>query len=73
LRERAENLARVSRIMGANARPTWNRSGSAPHALSDVEVFCTEKDPGFFAALRMTQKKIAPASVRILDMLGARF
>ena len=31
-------------------------SSSAPHALSEVEVFRTEKDSGFFAALRMTQK-----------------
>ncbi len=36
------------------------RSSSAPRALSEVEVYCTEKDPGFFAALRMTQKKSAP-------------
>ena|SRR5271168_2823452 len=34
-----------------------NRSGSASHAPSEVEVFCAEKDPGFFATLRMTQKK----------------
>jgi hypothetical protein len=38
-------------------------SSSASHALSEVEVFCAEKDSGFFAALRMTQKKRAPARV----------
>ena len=32
-------------------------SNSAPRAPSGGEVSCTEKDPGFFAALRMTQKK----------------
>ena len=31
-------------------------SSSAPRAPSEVEVSCTEKDPGFFAALRMTQR-----------------
>jgi hypothetical protein len=34
-------------------------SSSASHALSEVEVFCAEKDSGFFAALRMTQKEAA--------------
>jgi hypothetical protein len=38
-------------------------SSSASHALSEVEVFCAEKDSGFFAALRMTQKKRVPARV----------
>ena len=33
------------------------RSSSAPRALSEVEMFCTQKDSGFFAALRMTQTK----------------
>jgi hypothetical protein len=27
-------------------------------ALSEVDVSCVEKDPGFFAALRMTQKSV---------------
>jgi hypothetical protein len=38
-------------------------SSSASHALSEVKVFCAEKDSGFFAALRMTQKKRVPARV----------
>jgi len=54
-------------------------SSSASHALSEVEVFCAEKDSGFFPfggaqgfgwwkrsypeALRMTQKKRVPARV----------
>jgi hypothetical protein len=29
-------------------------SGAASRAPSGGEVFCAEKDPGFFAALRMT-------------------
>jgi hypothetical protein len=54
-------------------------SSSASHALSEVEVFCAEKDSGFFPfggaqgfgwwkrsypeALRMTQNKRVPARV----------
>jgi len=54
-------------------------SSSASHALSEVEVFCAEKDSGFFPfvcaqgfgwwkrsypeALRMTQKKRVPACI----------
>jgi hypothetical protein len=47
----SETLARLRRI----------RSSSAPRALSEVEVFCAEKDPGFFAALRMTTREGALA------------
>ena len=43
------------------------RNSSAAHAPSEVEVFCAEKDPGFFAALRMTQEK-----ERISDAEGAK-
>ncbi len=53
------------------AHPAQARSGAAPHALSGVEVFCAEKDSGFFAALRMTQEKGAPARVRPTPDAGA--
>jgi hypothetical protein len=31
---------------------------SASRAFSEVEAFCAEKDPGFFAALRMTENLV---------------
>src|SRR5713101_3877139 len=34
-------------------------NSSAGRAQSEGEIFRIEKDPGFFAALRMTQKKLA--------------
>jgi hypothetical protein len=37
---------------------------------SEVEVLCAEKDSGFFAALRMTQRKNAPARIDPAPTLG---
>ncbi|MGA6973217.1 MAG: hypothetical protein WBY93_16410, partial [Candidatus Binatus sp.] len=46
---------------GSNVHARLRRiqSSSASRALSEVGVFCAEKDPGFFAALRMTEEATA--------------
>jgi hypothetical protein len=55
------NYRTFNRGLNVQARLRRIRSSSAPHALSEVEVFCAEKDPGFFAALRKTPRGSAPA------------
>jgi hypothetical protein len=62
------NYRTLNHGSNVNARLRRIRSSSAPRALSEVEVFCAEKDPGFFAALRMTTRESAPAHSAVLPL-----